>query len=80
MESRLAIHHGSLVLFILTLLTFNKQNALIQDQGYEELNKGGKDNWIGGHSFINKGVSTGMGVVVGAGTVTKKTSLIMQLL
>ena len=49
------------------------KNALIQDQGYEGAPiKIGKDNWIGGHSFINKGVSTGMGVVVGAGTIVTK--------
>ncbi|MCB0323951.1 MAG: acyltransferase, partial [Bdellovibrionales bacterium] len=32
----------------------------------------GDDNWIGGHVFISKGVTTGRGVVLGAGTILTK--------
>jgi acetyltransferase-like isoleucine patch superfamily enzyme len=46
----------------------------IQEQGYVGSPiKVGRDNWIGGHTFINKGITTGNGVVIGAGTIVTKS-------
>lgn len=49
------------------------RGRLIQDQGYVGAPIAiGRDNWIGGHVAVNKGVSTGEGVVIGAGTVVTR--------
>lgn len=49
------------------------RNRLIREQGYEGAPIIiGNDNWIGGHVFVTKGVTTGTGVVLGAGSVVTK--------
>jgi len=46
------------------------KGRLIQEQGYVGAPIViGRDNWIGGHVSVNKGVTTGDGVVIGAGAV-----------
>jgi acetyltransferase-like isoleucine patch superfamily enzyme len=47
-----------------------KLGQLIREQGYTGAPiKLGSDNWVAGHVSITKGVTTGRGVVIGAGTV-----------
>lgn len=48
-------------------------DRLIREQGYVGAPIAiGPDNWIGGHAFIGKGVTTGRGAVIGAGSVVVK--------
>jgi len=50
-----------------------KKGILIQKQGYVGAPIViGRDNWIGGHVFVCKGINTGEGVVIGAGSVVTK--------
>lgn len=49
-----------------------RKGELIQKQGYVGAPiLLGRDNWVGGHSFINEGVNTGEGVVIAAGSVVR---------
>lgn len=47
-----------------------KKGELIQNQGFlgAPINIG-DDVWLGGHTFVNKGVSIGKGAVIGAGAI-----------
>jgi acetyltransferase-like isoleucine patch superfamily enzyme len=51
-----------------------KSGRLIREQGFIGAPiRIGNDNWFGGQVFINKGITTGNGVVVGAGSVVTKS-------